>query len=101
MRAIILSAVAALAVSSCATVSKFTIENRLEELGLSSERAGCMSDELENRLTDSELSEFARFTVSLTARDNQLALLDALSSIQNAKIARAVGASGLVCILRG
>ncbi|MGV6820553.1 MAG: hypothetical protein ACWA5T_08665 [Parvularcula sp.] len=94
-------ATALLAVSACATVATFTIENRLQELGLSQRSASCMADELDQQLNDRQLTDFARFTVTLTKRDNPLLVLDSLKSINDPDIQRAVATSGLICIIRG
>ncbi|MEM6649456.1 MAG: hypothetical protein AAF603_04320 [Pseudomonadota bacterium] len=85
--------------SACATASKFTIENRLQELGLSSKNASCMAKELDERLDDQELSEFAQFTVDLTRSNSSLGVIDTLSGVDNPKIARAVAVSGLACVI--
>lgn len=94
-------ACAMFALSACATASKFTIENRLEDLGLSSSRAACMADGLERRLTSSELRDFAIFTVQIEREPNPVALVNALSGIADEKIAGAVLASATSCVLFG
>lgn len=85
--------------AACATASKFTIENRLQELGLDNARSACVADELESRLNDRELAEFARFTVSLTGGQQRPGqVIESLSRISNDRIARAVVAAGGTCI---
>lgn len=96
---LMVTGLAALSLSACATVSKLTIENRLEELGLSQERAACMAGELDNRLNDQELAEFAEFTVTLTTKSSRGGVISALRQIDNPRIAGAVAASGLSCLI--
>lgn len=92
-------ACAALAMTGCATVATFTIENRLMELGLSQKNASCMADGLEDRLNDSQLTDFAQFTVGLSKPKSTLALFNTLKSINDPDIARAVGITGVACII--
>lgn len=88
-----------LAVTACATASKLTIADRLEDLGLSRDRSVCMADELDDRLNDDQLAKFARFTVRLEEADTALAAIGSLRQIEDAKIARAVTASAFSCAL--
>ncbi|WOI53630.1 hypothetical protein [Parvularcula sp. LCG005] len=94
--ALILSA---LALSACSTVSKFTIEDRLQELGLSASRADCMADQLERRLNDRQLRKFADFTVTLTSKNSPFEVIDALGRISDPEIGGAVAASSVACII--
>ncbi len=87
-----------LGLTACATASKMTIADRLQELGLSEDRAECMADELDDRLDDRELSEFADFTVTIT-KERGTGVLAALREIDNPRIAGAVAGSGVACVL--
>lgn len=88
-----------LAVTACATVSKLTIADRLENLGLSRDRSVCMADELDDRLNDDQLNKFARFTVELDRADTALEAISSLRQIEDPRIARAVTASAFSCAL--
>ena len=83
--------------SACATASKYTIEDRLRDLGLSRGQASCMADELGDRLNDRELRDFARFTDQITEPDSPNRVFAALNNISDERIARAVAASSLAC----
>jgi hypothetical protein len=85
--------------SACATASRFTIEDRLRELGLSREYSGCIADELAQRLDSRELNEFARFTVRITGGGDRDDIIRSLSDISNDRIARAVSAAALSCVI--
>lgn len=89
---------AATALSACSTVATATIENRLVNIGLSEQRAGCMADELDARLDDDDMTKLARHTINLSRSDTPGEALDALASIDDFGIARAVVASGTACL---
>ena len=101
MRLTIITTLAVFGITACATASRFTIENRLEDLGLSRDMAECMADGLDDRLNDDELAEFARFTVTVSKRKDlgPMAVVQSLSDISNPRIAKAVLATGLACVI--
>lgn len=94
----VLSVIFLFSLTACATASKFTIEDRLNELGLSRGQASCVADELDDRLNDRELRDFARFTDQITAPDRPSDLIRSLERISDEKIARAVAQSGVSCV---
>lgn len=98
MRNLILLSAAAAYLASCATVASATIENRLVDLGLSEQRAGCMADELNARLDDGDMTRLARHTVTLARSDSPGEVVDALAGIDDFGITRAVIASGTACL---
>ena len=92
-------ALAALAMTACASVSKLAIADRLENLGLSRDRSECMAQELDDRLNDDQLGKFARFTVQLDRAESTLDALNSLRQIDDPRITRAVTASAFSCAL--
>lgn len=100
MRAFLILTAALLSSSlaGCATVATATIENRLVNLGLSEQRAGCMADELDARLDDEDMTRLARHAVTLSRSDSPGEVVDALAGIDDFGIARAVIASGTACL---
>lgn len=94
-----LTLAALLALTACATVATATIESRLIDLGLSRERAACMGDGLNERLDDDDLTKLARHMVTLSRADSPGQVVDAVASIDDFTIARAVVASGAACFL--
>lgn len=89
-----------LAMTACATASKMTIADRLENLGLSRDRSECMANELDDRLNDNQLAKFARFTVQLDRAESPLEAISSLRQIDDNRIAGAVTASAFSCALR-
>lgn len=89
-----------LVLAGCATYSKLTIADRLENLGLSRDRSVCMADELDDRLNDDQLARFARFTVQLDRSDSPLEAIASLREIDDNRIAGAVTASAFSCALQ-
>ena len=97
MRPLLVLAATVLA-ASCATVASATIENRLVDLGLSERRAACMTDELDARLSDEDMTRLARHAVTLSRSDTPGEVVDALAGIDDFGITRAVIASGTACL---
>ena len=99
MRTIMMSAMAAFfAAGACATAAKVTIEDRLQAIGLPAGQAGCMADQLEERLSSEDLQDLARYTVTLSRADSPGQAVDALLQIDNPRAVTAIGASGVSCI---
>lgn len=98
MRSIFLAGLIGVSLVACTTVSKFSIENRLVELGFDRKRAGCWADELDKNLNSRELSEFAEFTGTLT-RDDAGEVAKSLGKISNPRIAKAVSLAGVNCLI--
>lgn len=92
-------ALSVLAMTACATASKKTIADRLENLGLSRDRSECMASELDDRLNDDELGQFARFTTQLDQSESALEAMQALRQIDDPKIARAVTGAAFSCAI--
>jgi hypothetical protein len=88
-----------LASAACATIDKATIADRLEKFGLSRDRAVCMSNELDDRLDDKQLGQFARFVSRLEQADTVLEARRSLRQVEDPKIARAVTGSFFSCAI--
>lgn len=96
-RAILVFGLLAMGAAACATASKVTIANRLEAAGLSRENSVCMARELDDRLDDEQLAEFARFTVQVSRSDTAKGVVSELRKISNPQIASAVLRSSIAC----
>ena len=87
-----------LTLAACATLSpRLRIENRLQELGISENRAECLSSELDERLDRSDLEAVADFVGDLNAATSAGETLDALLGIDNPRAASAIARAGLSC----
>ncbi len=64
---IISAALAAAMLASCATAAKVTLKDRFQSIGLSADMADCMVDDLDDRLSDDDLRDLARYTVGRRA----------------------------------
>lgn len=94
----VIFAFAVLSLAACATLSpRARIENRLVEIGLSERKAGCMANELDDRLGREDLSEVADFLGDVNEASADGENYDALLSIDNARAAAAIAAAGLAC----
>ncbi len=87
------------AIGACSTVDRMTIADRLQNLGISRDRAECMARELDDRLNDDQLRRFARFTVELDRAESALQAIGALRQIDEPRIARAVTSSAFSCAI--
>lgn len=88
---------AALALSACVTVAKYTIKDDLMDIGIPERRAECMANQLDERLSDDDLKELASYTRSLERSDTPGQALDALLQIRNPRAVGAITASGISC----
>ncbi len=90
--------ITALALSGCVTVAKYTIKDNLVDMGFSPGKASCMADQLEERLSDEDIQDLARYTAGLSRADSPGQALDALMKVDNARAAGAITASGISCL---
>lgn len=86
------------ALAACSTVSKFTIEDRLRELGLSRNQAECVADELDDRLDAGQMADVARTLDELTDDAGPRRVIDSLGRVSDDEIARAAAQAGVACI---
>ena len=102
MRNIVVTAGMILLVAACATLSpRIRIENRLQELGMSENRAECLASELDERLDRGDLESVAEFVGELNAASSAGQTLDALLSIDNPRAASAIARAGVSCAFGG
>jgi len=97
-RRIICAAAAAIFLSSCATAARYTLQDRFRAIGIPSQTADCMVDELDQRLTDEDLQDLARYTLRLARADSTLAAVRSLMTIENPRAVTAVGRSAVSCV---
>ena len=94
--ALLISAVFVL--SACATAARYTLQDRFRAIGIPAGTADCMVDELDERLSDEDLQDLARYTFSLARADTTLGAIRSLMDIDNPRAVAAVGRSGIVCV---
>lgn len=87
------------AMAACSTVDRMTIADRLVGLGLSRDLSECMATELDGRLNDRQLNEFARFLTKLDQADSGLQAISSLREIEDPAIARSVTVSSIQCAI--
>lgn len=95
----IIGLVAALAlIAGCATAARATLENRFEAIGLSPRMASCMVDDLDDRLSDDDLRDLARYTTGLARADTPLKAIDQLLEFDNPSAVAAIGRAAFSCV---
>jgi hypothetical protein len=97
MRILCLAAVL-LTVAACATAARATLRDRFEAIGLSPRMADCMVDDLDERLSDEELRDLARYTVGLSRADTPLEAIDSLLEFDNPRAVAAIGRAAFACV---
>lgn len=98
MQRLIFAALAAATAAGCATAARYTLQDRFRAIGIPADIADCMVDELDERLSNEDLEDLARYTVRLTRADTTTAAIRSLMKIDNPRAVTAVGASGVSCI---
>ena len=98
MHRFILAASAIMVLAGCATAARYTLQDRFRAIGLPSETADCMVDELDQRLSNEDLQDLARYTLRLSRADSTLAAIRSLMTIDNPRAVTAIGASGVSCV---
>lgn len=84
--------------AGCATVAKATLEDRFQAIGIPKGTAVCMVDDLDNRLSNEDLQDLARYTLRLSRADSTLAAVRSLMQIDNPRAVTAIGASAVSCV---
>lgn len=97
MRILLASAAIAI-VAGCATAAKITLQDRFQAIGLSADMAGCMVDDLENRLSSEDIQDLARYTIGLSRANSPQKAIQSLMEIDNPRAVAAIGRSGLSCV---
>ena len=98
MRTFLLATASLLIISGCATIAKYSIKDDLIEIGIPANKAGCMADQLEERLDDDDLQDLARYMDGLSRAGTPGEALDALLKVDNPQAAGAITASGISCV---
>ncbi len=91
-------AAALISVAACATAARATLQDRFETIGLSPRMAGCMVDDLDERLSDDDLRDLARYTVGLSRADTPLRAVESLLEIDNPRAVAAIGRAAFACV---
>lgn len=89
---------AAMLLAGCATAARITLEDRFQAIGIPQGTATCLVDELDERLSDDDLADLARYTVGLARADSTLAAICSLMRIDNPRAVTAIGSSGVACV---
>lgn len=95
---IISAALAAAMLASCATAAKVTLNDRFRSIGLSADMADCMVDDLDDRLSDEDLRDLAKYTVGLSRADTPMEAVDSLLKIDNPRAVAAIGRAAFGCV---
>lgn len=100
MRWSVAAATAALcaALAACATVARVTLEDRFQAIGISKETALCMVDDLDQRLSDDDLEDLARYTLNVARAPSTIEAVRALMRIDNPRAVTAIGKSAVQCV---
>ncbi len=98
MQRIILAGLAAMILGACATAARYTLQDRFRAIGIPDGVSDCMVDELDDRLSNEDLQDLARYTVRLSRADSTLAAIRSLMKIDNPRAVTAIGASGVSCV---
>jgi len=97
-RHIIAACAASLGLSACATAALYTLEDRFRAIGIPAGTAECMVTELDDRLSNDDIQDLARYTVNLSRADSTLGAIRSLMNIDNPRAVAAVGRSGISCV---
>ncbi len=87
-----------LMILGCATAVRYTLQDRFRAIGIGAETADCMVGELEDRLTQDDLQDLARYTFNLSRANSTAAAIQSLMTIDNPRAVTAVGKSGVSCV---
>ncbi len=97
MRTLCLVAVA-LTAAACATAARVTLIDRFEAIGLSPKMASCMVDDLDDRLSDDDMRDLARYTVGLSRADTPGKAIDQLLKFDNPRAVAGIGRAAFSCV---
>jgi hypothetical protein len=88
----------ACAVSSCASLARTTLEDRFQAIGIPEKTALCMVDDLDQRLSDDDIQDLARYTLNVARQPSTIDAVRALMRIENPRAVAAVGKSAVACV---
>jgi cytochrome c553 len=89
---------AAVSLTACATAARATLIDRFEAIGLSPKMATCMVDDLDDRLSDDDMRDLARYTVGLSRADTPGKAIDQLLEFDNPRAVAAIGRAAFACV---
>ena len=95
---LIMGLTALVVVTGCATAARYTLQDRFRAIGIPAGTADCMVDELDQRLTDDDLQDLARYTLRLSRADSTFAAVRSLMTIENPRAVTAIGRSAVSCV---
>ena len=84
--------------AGCATAARYTLQDRFRAIGIPDNIADCMVSDLDERLSNDDLEDLARYTVRLSRADNTAQAIRSLMKIDNPRAVTAVGAAGVSCV---
>lgn len=87
--------------ASCATSGAGRLEQQLISIGLSPDRAGCLTNELQERLDRREINEISSFLDGVNRASTPGETLDALLSIDDPNSSKAIASAGISCAFQG
>lgn len=88
----------ALWLAGCATVAKATLEDRFQAIGIPEGTALCMVDDLDQRLSDEDLQDLARYTLRLARAETTMGAVRSLMQIDNPRSVAAIGRAAVSCV---
>jgi len=88
----------AVCVAACATAAKVTLEDRFQAIGIPQGTAECMVDDLDERLSDDDLQDLARYSVRLARAKSTADAIRSLMQIDNPRAVTAIGRSAVSCV---
>ena len=97
-RTIFTGLVALLVITGCATAARYTLQDRFRAIGIPAGTADCMVDELDQRLSDEDVQDLARYTLRLSRADSTFAAVQSLMAIDNPRAVTAIGRSAVSCV---
>ena len=90
--------VGAAALAGCATVAKVTLEDRFQAIGIPEGTAVCMVEDLDQRLTDDDLQDLARYSFNVARQDSTFGAVRELMNLDNPRAVSAIGKSAAGCV---
>ncbi|MEX0643725.1 MAG: hypothetical protein WD076_00320 [Parvularculaceae bacterium] len=84
--------------ASCATAAKVTLEDRFQAIGIPAGTAECMVDDLDQRLSDDDLEDLARYSIGLARAKSTADAVRSLMQIDNPRAVAAIGKSAVGCV---
>ena len=84
--------------AACATAAKVTLEDRFQAIGIPQGTAECMVDDLDERLSDDDLQDLARYSVRLARAKSTADAIRSLMQIDNPRAVTAIGRSAVSCV---